>query len=682
MRLSGRRASVLVLALILIPLVSARPAATAAAVSDITLVINGRVVATDSPPILVSGTTLVPIRVVSETLGADVAWNQTTNSATITSGQTRIVLTIGAAQALVNGQSLLLALPARIVSGRAMVPIRFVSEALGAQVYWDQARRQVVIVYGTALPAIENLSWQETPGLARFVIVTNGPAPYRVSTLARGEVRPDRPDRLLVDVAWATVNIPEATPVGQAGIQRVRAYTEDMAGTPTARVVFDADEPVRYDVWATWDPSPPLGVGDLPAVFKPGQEAIVVEIQYKVLGVEFVDEPGLERVVVHMNGPADYRVWEASSPWRLVVDARRATLTTAFAGLSNDERTIPVGKMGVAQIRVGQFNTDPDIARVVLDVDADMPVAYSVTQDGDDIVIYLGGTLTISGFGYDRLDAGGRLTVWAGRALKPLVTRASNPDRLIVEFRGARLGGAVSGGGTVDYGDDLVLSLVYAEDASRQVTTFTVYLRRPMSAEATPTADGVVLDIGRSALLGRVIVVDPGHGGTDPGAIGANGVREADLTPLIAAKLAVLLRAAGAEVVLTRTGSDENPDKYARPELANSVGADAVVSVHLNANYRSVICGSETYYYRQDSRLLSELILSRLLEQLGRPDGGVRWADFVVTREAHMPACLVEGLYMTNAIDLALIMKPDTLDRIALAIFEGLEGFFAGRPAQ
>ncbi|MCL6581955.1 MAG: N-acetylmuramoyl-L-alanine amidase, partial [Firmicutes bacterium] len=166
-------------------------------------------------------------------------------------------------------------------------------------------------------------------------------------------------------------------------------------------------------------------------------------------------------------------------------------------------------------------------------------------------------------------------------------------------------------------------------------------------------------------------------GGNDPGAIAANGTREANLTIQIGLKLADLLRAAGADVMLTRTTAEENPDKYARPRLANDAGADALVSIHLNANYRSTICGSECYYYHAQSRPLAEAILSRLLDELGRPDGGVRWADLVVTREARMPACLVEALYMSNPTELALIMTPGTLDRIARAAFEGLEDYFA-----
>ena len=652
----------------------------AAAAGEITLVINGALTKTDVPPMLVNGHTLVPLRVVSANLGAQVDWDQASQVATVTSGSLSIVIKVGDAQARVGDRTVTLAAPARLVSNRTMVPIRFVSESLGASVFWDQAKRQVTVDYGATGPAgdigpaVEGLSWQETSGVARFVIITNGPRPYRVSTLAKNE---QYPDRLLIDVADARLEIAAATPVGVAGVKQIRSFTQDLGGgSSRARIVFDTEEPVRYEVWATWDPSPPLGLSDLPATFEPGQTAIVVEIQYKVLGVEFVDEAGSERVVIHMNGPGDYRVWEASNPWRLVVDARRATLSKAMEAVSAAERTVEVGRMGITQVRNGQFNTDPDIARIVFDGPA--AVAYNVIRDGNDIVVYLGGTVTITGFGYDRLDTGGRLTLWAGRPLRASLSRASGPERLILQFSGTRLGGQLAEGGTVSYGDDLVLDITYAEDKPSQTVTLTLGLRGPSAAEAKTTSDGLVLDIGRSALTGKKIVLDAGHGGSDPGAM-VPGLREADLTPLIASKLTELLRAAGAEVTLTRETAADNPGKYERPELANAVGADALVSIHLNANDRSAICGSEVYFYYAQSRPLAEFILSRLLDGLGRPDGGVRWADFVVTREAHMPSCLVESLYMTNAADLAVLQQAGTLDAIARAIFEGLEDFFAAQ---
>lgn len=673
--LSTRRRSATLAGLALALCLALLPATgnLAAAADPIALVINGRVIPTDVPPVLLNGRVLVPLRVVSQSLGAQVDWNQASRTAIIRSASTTVALKAGSSTATVDGKPVSLDVPARIIGDRMMVPVRFVSQTLGATVDWDQARRQVIVSLAGQAPAVEGLSWEASPGVARFVIITNGPVHYQTSTRAPEPLYPN--DRLLVEIDNAACNVAPTTPVGQAGVKQIRSYR--MESAPITRVIFDLEEPVRYNVWATWDQAPPLGLGDLPAQFAPGQAAIVVEVEYRVLGVEFVNDPGAERVVVHMNGPADYRVWEAANPWRLVVDARRVVLARDLAGLSNADRMVAVGRMGVERVRYAQFSNEPDVARVVLD--APGGALYNVVRERNDIVIYLGGTITVTGFGYERVDTGGHLEVWAGRPLKPTVTRATNPDRLLVQFRGARLGGQIAGGGTVSYGDDLVLSVDYAEDRAAQTVTFAVNLRGAAGAKVTTTAEGVALDIGRSPLAGKKIVIDPGHGGTDPGAIADNGLREADLTPIICGRLAELLRSAGAEVTLTRTTSAENPDKYARPELANSIGADVLVAVHLNANNKPAVCGSETYYYHQESRLLAELIQSRLLDELGRPDGGVRWADFVVTREAHMPSCLVEALYMTNPTDLALLMNQDTLYTIAKAIFEGLEDYFAAR---
>ncbi len=676
-RVSTAFLSIVVLATACLSILPSGPAL--AVDPPISLVVNGRPVSCDVPPVIVGGRTLVPIRVVSENLGAIVQWNQAAQLVTITSPAGVISLTIGSTTATIDGRGVALDAPARVISGRTMVPIRFVSEAMGAEVNWDPAGRRVTVVQagGPAGPSVTGLAWQETPGVARFVIVTDGPVTYKASTLDKNE---QYPDRLLIDIDYASLAIAPTTTVGIAGVDRVRSFVQDIRGVPTARVVFDTFEPIRYTVWATWDDSPPLGRGDLPGNLAENQEAIVVEIEYKILGVKFVDEPGAERIVISLNGPADYHVWEADSPWRLVIDGRRATLSKALEALTNSQRTVPVGKMGVDKVRYAQFTVDPDVARIVVDAKNNAgSFPYHVQTEGNDIVISLRDVVTVTGFDYQATPDGGRITVTAGSPLSARVVSRFDPDGLILEVRGARLGGSIAGGGTVTYGDPLVDSITYSQTSGAQPSvTFAITPRVKLGArDPVSTAQGLTVDLVASPLAGKIIVLDPGHGGNDPGAIAPNGVHEADLTPKIAATLAELLRQAGADVRLTRTPS-ENPDKYQRVEFANACAADVCVAIHLNANNRSAVCGSETYYYNNhpDSRRLAEAILSRILEHLKRPDGGVRYADFVATREPHMAACLVEGLYLTNPTDLALLMQPGTLDTIARAIFEGLEDFF------
>lgn len=96
-------------------------------------------------PMQQAGRVLVPLRGVFEALGAFVDYNNATQSITATRGDTRVQLTIGSARAYVNGAARALDVPAQVQSGRTLVPLRFVSEALGATVLWNDAQRQVLI---------------------------------------------------------------------------------------------------------------------------------------------------------------------------------------------------------------------------------------------------------------------------------------------------------------------------------------------------------------------------------------------------------------------------------------------------------------------------------------------------------------------------------------------------------
>lgn len=124
-------------------------------VTAVSLTFNGNTLETDVPAFLSGSRTMVPIRVISETMGASVGWNQETRQASIETAGLSIVLTIGSATALVNGVETPLpdGVSADLASvlgiTRTMVPLRFVSETLGAEVYWDQASHTADIVTET-----------------------------------------------------------------------------------------------------------------------------------------------------------------------------------------------------------------------------------------------------------------------------------------------------------------------------------------------------------------------------------------------------------------------------------------------------------------------------------------------------------------------------------------------------
>jgi len=107
--------------------------------------VNGSQSTTDAAPKIVNSRTMLPIRFVAEALGAEVGWNGDTRTVTIIKGSTNIAITIDSDKAIVNGQEQILDAPAFVENGRTYLPVRFVSENLGAKVDWDGATQTVTI---------------------------------------------------------------------------------------------------------------------------------------------------------------------------------------------------------------------------------------------------------------------------------------------------------------------------------------------------------------------------------------------------------------------------------------------------------------------------------------------------------------------------------------------------------
>ncbi len=110
-------------------------------------IVNGEVVSLDSPPVIINNRTLVPLRFISESFGADVQWDPVLRIVTIVFNDTKIILQIGNKFASVNGKKVVLDSPPQIINGRTMVPIRFVAESFNANVTWDDATKTITITY-------------------------------------------------------------------------------------------------------------------------------------------------------------------------------------------------------------------------------------------------------------------------------------------------------------------------------------------------------------------------------------------------------------------------------------------------------------------------------------------------------------------------------------------------------
>jgi N-acetylmuramoyl-L-alanine amidase len=185
--------------------------------------------------------------------------------------------------------------------------------------------------------------------------------------------------------------------------------------------------------------------------------------------------------------------------------------------------------------------------------------------------------------------------------------------------------------------------------------------------------------ISQTGYTPTTIVVDAGHGGSDQGADGF-GLLEKDITLNVALKVEAKLKAAGYNVVMTRT-TDVLPSLDERVAIAENSGADAFVSIHCNA-FDGSAEGTETYYYAytpfgSQSKTLASMIQGQLVTALQTTNRGIKSNDYrVITNNTVMPSVLTELGFIDNAADAAKLGSDLYRDKAATAIVAGINDYF------
>ncbi|OPX86766.1 MAG: Germination-specific N-acetylmuramoyl-L-alanine amidase precursor [Pelotomaculum sp. PtaB.Bin104] len=190
----------------------------------------------------------------------------------------------------------------------------------------------------------------------------------------------------------------------------------------------------------------------------------------------------------------------------------------------------------------------------------------------------------------------------------------------------------------------------------------------------------------------KLIVIDPGHGGLDPGALGSMGVHEKDIVLDVSKKLASILREAGAEAVLTRetdqelsdpgvnyTYSAKIQDLTRRVELANSRRADVFVSVHVNSFPNPREDGAQTFCQpgSEESKKLAMAIQNECNRFLANQGRKTQQVDYFANRMTKMPSTIVEIGFITNPREEKLMLDQQYQSKVAWAIYAGIVRYFA-----
>lgn len=181
-----------------------------------------------------------------------------------------------------------------------------------------------------------------------------------------------------------------------------------------------------------------------------------------------------------------------------------------------------------------------------------------------------------------------------------------------------------------------------------------------------------------SLLEGKIITIDPGHGGKQPGALGF-GLKEKDVTLDIGLKVQKLLEAEGAKVVMTRT-DDSTVDLPERTAIAINNKSNIFVSLHMNSSTSGSANGTETYwnekYQSTESKKLAEKIQKRLIELLNTANRGVKTDNFYVIKNTTMPSVLVEFGFISNETEAQKMKTNQFRENAAEAVLLGILDYY------
>lgn len=410
-----------------------------------------------------------------------------------------------------------------------------------------------------------------------------------------------------------------------------------------------------------------------------------------VLPVKYWSSNNYTRIVIKASGPVAYREQllerSANKPRRLYIDFKNSYIEPKYRA------PVPIQNGLLKQIRTGQYS--PDTVRVVLDIESISDYKIFSLPDPFRVVVDVKGLPADAG-----LEAKRENTGIVTDMDKPAEEEVAIEDKVIVLRDNKKV---IKSGKS---------SLVYL--SPRKTKTFVSAGEK----QEEDVIDAPTLSLAQQLGLGvKKIVIDPGHGGKDPGAIASNGLKEKDIVLKIAQKLRKrLTEETGAEIILTRNKDIFIPLEE-RTAVANANDADLFISLHINAHPSPEVRGFETYYLNLSTNaeamrvaarenatsthqmsdlqdILSDIMKnskinesSRLAEQVHNSiltglsttpynhtkNLGVKQAPFYVLIGAEMPAILLELGFISNPKELEFLNNDQYLNILTDEISAGIK---------
>lgn len=277
--------------------------------------------------------------------------------------------------------------------------------------------------------------------------------------------------------------------------------------------------------------------------------------------------------------------------------------------------------------------------------------------------------------------------VYADRYVEPQVFKLQNPERIVFDFYAAE---AEIDDGSIDVQDSMIDQVRYSQHDGKFRIVADVncaadyYIEEFSRGIAITLVSSGEISAGSDIELDNpgdyIVVIDAGHGGSDPGAMFPNRsenpeIREKDVTLDIARKVNSILKSNGINVIMTRT-ADTYPTLPERVEIANNAKADLFVAIHCNAMESQFnIDGAQVYYYGGSDfgKQFATIVYDNIVEYTGMTKRGIQdGSSLYVIKHTNMPAILTEGGFVSNEKDRAYLLSEQGRAEIANAIADGI----------
>jgi|GEM_PF-1109767 len=616
-------------------------------------------------PLIKDNITYIPLRHFGEGLGYQVTWTASSNTMELKSDSGSAKVIIGSGSATVNGKNVKISPAAVLYNGRAYVPVSFIEGNFEYDVKYDKTKKiasidkrkpvevlpdkkaEDAIVYGKA--KIQDVIYDDNGGFPQLNIVADNPVKYKSITMFD-------PDRRIIDIENSTLATEfETKEIGAGGITRV-SVSQYSVNPDIVRVVVDLEDEQAGMLVQSND-----------------KKSISLIYANIINPVGFMKENGKDVLLIRGTQDNDTNVFQLENPDRLVVDVQKAVL--------KEQQQVDTKTDYVKAIRTGQ--ADVGVARVVLDLEPDM--YYEVKDEGSLTKVYVS-NMPFSFVDYKKYynSASIKLSVGTEVEYQPIIDEASRtlkvliPGDLDVEEK------------TYPINDNLMQQIdVTKENHGDKIYTVAAFKMKPMvDFELLSPALTKLVNIRFMHKVEGVdqltVLIDPGHGGKDPGAIAIDqSVNEKTLNLDVAKRLNRILKELGFNTMMTRT-DDRYVDLASRSGMANNNYVDFFMCIHFNA-FMSSAKGIETLYYPNeitdeyptDNKEMANIFHSELTNILKRPSRGITPRPGLhVLNKTKMPAILAELGFITNKEELAEIKKDEYREMAARALAVSIVKYF------